>query len=182
MRDVEFSQAFKYVFNRPIGMLNILWIFLPIIGWLALIGYVIRIIQEYIRGKFRKLPYFRFSNNLVFGLIMFFKSLPLLIVFGIVSSIINKLPLGNITTILLSLLILPMLFVNLFHKESVRASFDLSVVKPVFSNLIDYVVVLIKTLVLQLIFMVMSIILVGIPALVFTKNIFIADFFRRHIK
>jgi hypothetical protein len=39
---------------------------------------------------------------------------------------------------------------------------------------------MLKSLALQLIFLVMIIVLVGIPAGAFTKNIFIADFYRRH--
>ena len=37
--NITFEKAFKFPFNRPEGLLNILWVLLPIIGWLALFGY-----------------------------------------------------------------------------------------------------------------------------------------------
>jgi hypothetical protein len=41
---------------------------------------------------------------------------------------------------------------------------------------------ILKSILLSLIFLVMIIILVGIPAGTFTKNIFLADFYRRRVK
>jgi hypothetical protein len=52
----------------------------------------------------------------------------------------------------------------------------------VFDNLGDYVVALLKTIALRAIFLLLIIVLVGIPAGAFAQNIFIADFYRRYVK
>jgi len=41
-RVLSFGDAFSYSFNRWKGLLNALWIFLPIFGWFALGGYSVR--------------------------------------------------------------------------------------------------------------------------------------------
>ena len=60
MAIIDFKTAFYYPFNRPIGLLNILWVLLPIIGWFALFGYTIVIIKHFIKGDFKELPEFGF--------------------------------------------------------------------------------------------------------------------------
>ncbi len=72
--------------------------------------------------------------------------------------------------------------VHFFNKETVGSLFKLDIVAPVFTNLGDYIVALLKTIGLSIVFMILSIVLVGIPANQFTKNIFLADFYRRKIK
>ncbi len=42
MEAIDFESAFRYPFNRAVRLLNILWVFVPIIGWFALFGYGIK--------------------------------------------------------------------------------------------------------------------------------------------
>ncbi|MFH0857893.1 MAG: hypothetical protein V1848_04055, partial [Candidatus Magasanikbacteria bacterium] len=58
---LDFKVGFKYPFNRAKGMLNIFWIFLPIVGWFALGGYTVRIVQGFIRGEYKELPTMKFG-------------------------------------------------------------------------------------------------------------------------
>ena len=89
MTELNFKTAFKYPFNRAKGMLNIFWIFLPIIGWFALGGYGVRIVQEFSKGKFKKLPTMKFSSDLKLGFMMFVKAIPFVVVYGILTNILG---------------------------------------------------------------------------------------------
>ena len=70
MTKLDFKTAFKYPFNRAKGMLNILWMFLPIIGWFALGAYSIIIVKEFSKGEFKQLPIFNFGSDLKLGFMM----------------------------------------------------------------------------------------------------------------
>jgi len=180
---IDFKTAFKYPFNRPAGMLNILWVLVPILGWFALMGYAIRIVKNFINNDFKELPFFNLGGDFKFGFFMFIKMLPLIIVIVLVNVILAPLKaFGSLITILISLFVVPMLAVNFFNKETVSSCFELDKVKPVFENLGDYIIALLKSIAIALIFALMSIILVGIPAHAFTKNLFLADFYRRYAK
>ena len=182
MKTLNFKTAFKYPFNRGKGMLNILWLLVPILGWFALIGYSIKIMQEFISGKFKQLPEFNFSDNLSLGFIMFIKSLALFIPYGIVMTIIEQFSaVGDILGFLIELFAIPILLVNFVHKETISSLYEFQIISTVFDNIKEYLIAVIKSIGLFLVYLVMIIILVGIPAMAFTNNIFIADFYRLHI-
>ncbi len=181
MATLDFKTAFHYPFNRAKGMWNILWLLLPIIGWFALGGYSVRIVQEFIKGKFKQLPTFNFSSDLKLGFFMFIKALPFLIVYGVILSIFGAIDpwFRSIIEVLLGLFIIPILSVNFLNKQTVGSYFEFKILNSVFNNLGDYVVAMLKTILLGIIFLIMWIVLVGIPAGVFTQDIFMADFYRR---
>lgn len=181
---LDFNVAFRYPFNRARGMWNILWILLPIIGWFALGGYTIRIVKEFCKGKFKQLPAFKFSSDLNLGFFMFLKSIPFMVVyFAIIGifAIINPWARGIVDTFL-SLFVLPIMFIHFFNKETVGSLFEIEKLKFVFGNFWDYIVAVLKSILLGLVFLVMVLILVGLPAGVFTQDIFLADFYRRRVK
>jgi hypothetical protein len=183
MAILNFKTAFNYPFNRAKGMWNILWFLLPILGWFALGGYGVRIIQEFSKGKFKKLPLFKFKSDLKLGFFMFLKAIPFLIAYGIfigILSIVN--PSLMLVRIFMEIFVIPILAIHFMNKQTVASFFEFNILKPVFTNLGDYIMALLKSLLLGVVFFVMSIILVGIPAGQFTKNIFLADFYRRKIK
>ncbi len=184
MTNLDFKTAFKYPFNRAKGMWNILWILLPIIGWFALSGYGIRIIKEFSKGKFKKLPTFEFSSDLKLGFFMFIKSIPFMIIYGILLAILTLISpwLRGVTQVFLSIFVVPILAINFFNKETVGSYFELEIIKSVFNNLGDYVMAVLKSILLGIIFLIMIIVLVGIPAGAFTQSIFLADFYRRKVK
>ena len=184
MEKLDFKTAFKYPFNRAKGMWNILWIFLPIIGWIALGGYSIRIVKEFIEGKFKELPVFEFKNDLKFGFNMFLKGLPFVITYIIISIVLDGIDsrIAELVDFSIALFIVPVLTINFFKKETVGSYFEIEILKYVFNNFGDYVVALLKSILLGIIFLIMWVILVGLPAGAFTKNMFIADFYRRRVK
>tara|TARA_Y100000310_G_C20416037_1_gene684353 strand:- start:14 stop:565 length:552 start_codon:yes stop_codon:yes gene_type:complete len=182
--ELDFKTAFKYPFNRPKGMLNILWILLPIIGWFVLGGYLIRIVQEFIKGRFKRLPQLNFKDNLNLGFFMFLKAIPFVLAYMIVMGSLNTISLwvGIPIRILLEIFVVPILFINFFNKETIQSLFEFKILKVVYNNIGNYILVILKSIALALIFLIMIIVLVGIPAGSFTKNIFLADFYRRKIK
>lgn len=183
MQALDFKTAFKYPFNRAVGMLNILWILLPIIGWFALGGYAVRIIKEFTEGKYEKLPMFSFGKDLELGFMMFIKSIPFFVAYMIVTAIFQKIPaVGGLVSFFLSLFIIPILSINFLKKQTVASYFEFDVTQAVFNNLGDYLMAVIKAIGLAIVFLIMCIVLVGIPAMQFTNNMFLADFYRRHVK
>ncbi len=184
MKKITFETGFKYPFKRPKGLWNGLWLFVPIVGWFALGGYSVRIVKEFIKGKFKELPVFEFKSDLELGFVMFVKSLPLMILYFVVIGILENISydLADLADLFLAIFVLPILLVNFFNKETVESSLDFKVVKVVFDNIEDYLMVLLKTFLLTLVFLFMSLILVGIPAMIFTQDIFLADFYRRKVK
>ena len=115
---------------------------------------------------------------------MFLKALPFLIIYSILVNLINLIgPLtGGIIEGLLELFVIPILTINFLNKETVSSYFEFKKVKYVFNNLGDYLIAILKSIGLAIIFILMIIILVGIPASIFTENIFLADFYRRRVK
>ncbi|MBW2982118.1 DUF4013 domain-containing protein [Candidatus Woesearchaeota archaeon] len=183
METIYFKPAFKYPFNKASRLLNILWIFIPIIGWFALFGYGITIVKHFLENDFKELPKLRFGKNLKLGFLMFFKSIPFIFVLMIAYLIIGLIPfIGGLGNMFISIFVVPILTINFFKKRTVASYFEFEKLNAVFNNLGDYVIAVLKSIALQIIFVLLSIVLVGIPAGAFTKNIFIADFYRKNIE
>ena len=184
MQELNFKTAFNYPFNRAKAMWNILWILLPFFGWFALGGYGVRIVQEFTKGKFKQLPLLNFKSDLKLGFMMFLKSIPFILVYMIVMSLLMLInPTGKtLIEILVRMFIVPILTVNFLNKQTVSSFFEIKITKFVFNNFGDYIRVLLRSLLLGIVFLIMSIVLVGIPAMAFTQNMFLADFYRRRVK
>ncbi|MBW6462422.1 MAG: DUF4013 domain-containing protein [DPANN group archaeon] len=165
-------------------MLNVLWLFVPIFGWLALVGYVVRIVNEFIDGKFEELPTIKFIDDMKLGFMMFLKMIPFILVYVVLISGIGMISetLSGIIALFTAIFAIPMLNMNFMRKQTVGSYFELGILKAVTENLGDYIIMMLKGIALTIIFTIMAIFLVGIPAQMFTKNIFIADFYRRYVK
>jgi len=180
--NLTFKVAFKYPFNRAKGMWDILWILLPFLGGFILTGYTIRVVQEFSKGKFKELPIFDMDKDLTLGFIMWLKSLPFMILYFIIIMGLTAIhPWARFVSLPFDIFALPILFIHFMNKETVNSLFEFKVIKHVFNNFGDYLVTLLKSIALGLIFLVMIIVLVGFPAGSFTKNIFLTDFYRRRV-
>ena len=180
---LSFSDAFKYPFNNFKRMFNILWVLFPIFGWFALFGYGVRIVKSFIVGAFSGLPEMLFGSDMKLGFFMFLKSLPFMLAYIIISSVLSAIPvLGGLVLMFLEILVVPILGINFMKKETIESFFEFGIVKGVFDNLGEYLVAMLKSIGLAIVFMILTFVLVGIPGLVFTSNIFIADFYRRYVK
>ena len=184
MDALEFEKAIRYPFNRMKGMLNALWLFVPIFGWFALFGYVVRIVNEFIDGKFEELPTIQFMDDMKLGFMMFLKAIPFFLVYMVLISGIGMVSetLSSIVTFATAIFMIPLLNMNFLRKQTVESYFEFGILTAVTENVGDYIVTILKGIALTIIFMIMAIFLVGIPAQMFTKNIFIADFYRRYVK
>ena len=179
---IGFGQAFTYPFRKFSRIFNILWLFVPIVGPFAVYGYVVWVTQKFIRGEYRQLPKFHFGKNLKLGFFMFLKVIPFSVAFAIILMLLGYLgTIGTIITVILSFFVYPMLIINFIQYETVAAPFNIKAIKPVFTHIGDYLISILKTIALYLIFLVMCFILIGIPALYFTPGIFLADFYRRRV-
>ncbi len=180
---VDFESAFKYPFNRAKGMWNILWAFLPIFGWFALGGYGVRIVKEFTSGKFKQLPVMKFGSDMKLGFFMFLKAIPFIVAYLLLLAIFDLFgAVGMTLMFLIELLVFPILTINFMKKQTMESLFELGIVSAVFNNLGDYVIAILKSIGLVLVFLVLCVVLVGFPAMIFTQNIFLADFYRRNVK
>jgi hypothetical protein len=175
---ITFSEGLKYPWGAPQRLWNILWIFVPIVGFFVIVGYLKKITNSIVRGNVTELPEFgKFGENLKRGFLVFVKLLPIYIALMIVSFIPY---IGIIVYWLFSILFIPWLVINLMVKNTVESSFDFKKAwNVIFSNFGDYVLVFFKTIGFAFIYILASIILVGIPCYTFGSYIFLTDFYRR---
>ncbi len=74
METISFSDAFKYPFKTPKRLLYALWLIIPILGWFALFGYIVRLVNEFVEGRYEGLIKLDFMEDLKLGFITFLKS------------------------------------------------------------------------------------------------------------
>ena len=114
---------------------------------------------------------------------MFLKAIPFMLVYIPVVIILAGInPWLRLATIPFEILLIPVLAINFMNKETVGSFFEFSILKSVFDNFGDYIIAFLKNSLLALVFIIMSLVLIGIPAGAFTQNIFFADFYRRRVK
>ncbi|WP_235284314.1 DUF4013 domain-containing protein [Methanosarcina sp. 1.H.A.2.2] len=143
---ITFSEAVKYPFKVPQRLLYILLLFIPIIGWLALFGYVVRLVNEFIEGRYEGLIKLDFMEDLKLGFMVFLKSLPFYIAYTVVlfaTMYVNE-TLGNIVNLLLGFFVIPMLAVNFFRKQTVESFFEFDILNVVRDNLGEYIITVLK--------------------------------------
>lgn len=179
---ISFIDAFKYPYKIPIRILYVLLLIIPILGWLILFGYITRLVNEFIDGNYEGLIKLELIEDLKLGFVMFLKALPFYIIYAviIIAAIRINETLGALFQ-LLAYLILPILVVNFFRKQTIGSFFEFDVLNIARDNLGEYITALIKQLILTIIFAFLSFILIGIPGLYFTSSIFIANFYGRYI-
>ena len=178
---ISFSEAVKYPFKVPQRLLYILLLFIPIIGWLALFGYGVRLVNEFIEGRYEGLIKLDFMEDLKLGFMVFLKALPFYIAYMVILSAttyVNE-TLGNIVNLLLGFFVIPLLAVNFFRKQTIESFFEFDVLNVVRDNLGEYIITVLKQYALVIVFLVLSIVLVGIPAMFFTNSIFVANLYGR---
>ncbi|AKB19881.1 DUF4013 domain-containing protein [Methanosarcina sp. WWM596] len=181
---ISFSEAVKYPFKVPQRLLYILLLFIPIIGWLALFGYAVRLVNEFIEGMYEGLIKLDFMEDLKLGFMVFLKALPFYIAYMVIlfaTTYVNE-TLGNLVNLLLGFFVIPLLAVNFFRKQTIESFFEFDVLNIVRDNPGEYIVTVLKQYALVIIFAVLSIVLVGIPAMFFTNSIFVANLYGRLVE
>ena len=173
---LQLKDGLKYPWGNPKRLWNILWFLIPILGFFAILGYVKKIVNSIVAGNTKELPEFgKFWDNFTTGFMLFIKLLPL----GIAAMLIAKIPLlGPLVSFIFSLFLMPWLIINVLEKFTFAAAFEFDkAAKIVFNNLPEYILMLLKSLVYVIVYVLMMVILVGIPCAAFGRLIFLADFY-----
>lgn len=181
---ISFSEAFKYPFKTPQRLLYILLLIVPIIGWFVLFGYIVRLVNEFVEGRYEGLIKLDFMEDLKLGFMVFLKALPFYIAYMVIlfaATYVSE-TLGNLLNLLLGFFVIPMLAVNFFRKQTVESFFEFDILNVVRDNIGEYIITVLKQYALVIIFLILSIVLVGIPAMFFTNSIFIANMYGRLVE
>jgi hypothetical protein len=184
MDDITFLEALKFPFKVPARLLYALLLLIPIVGFLILFGYIVRLVNEFIEGKYEGPIKIDYIEDLKLGLIAFVKLIPLYIAHLIIvgSIMYVSMTLGELVNFLLAFFILPILVVNFMRKQTIGSAFEFQVLNVVRDNPGDYIITMLKQIAIAFIFMILSFVLIGIPALIFTNSIFIANFYGKYIE
>lgn len=184
-KPLGFKVGLQYPLNRPEGLLNILWLLLPLFGWLAFVGYNVRIISGFLKKKNTELPKFKFWDDMSLGFYMILKSIPFFLLILMINITVNELAGNEIVAMMIlgiiEIFIVPLLAVNFVKHQTIISFFEIRKIVFVFSNFKEYCLVVLKSLLLGLLFFPFMFV-VGLPASIYTKYIFFADFYRRRVK
>lgn len=173
------TEGLKYPFNRFSRLFNFYWILIPILGWLAVPGYCLKIIQNIVRGNKQELPEFgSFFDNMKAG--FFFIIFSLIIALAVM--IINIIPIiGTILAIIIAF-ISPILIIQYTNNQSFSEGFDFKrALNLIFNNFIDFIVAYLRSIIVFVILVMFSIplvtLIITIPAMSFVKYYFFAEFY-----
>lgn len=123
-------------------------------------------------------------EDIKLGLMMFLKALPFYIIYAIIlyaATYVSE-TFGNLVSLLLGVFVIPMLAVNFFRKQTVESFFEFDILNVVRDNLGEYIITVLKQYALGIVFLILSIVLVGIPGMFFTNSIFIANMYGRLVE
>lgn len=179
---LKFEQGMKFPWQKPERLWYGLWVLLPIIGWFALGGYGVKIIKALVAGKNKELPTFgKFWDNFMIGLIILIKLIPLMIVV----SLLQHVPLiGKILHFAAIIFFVPYLYINLVVTGKFEESFNIKKAWDIIfvKNFADYLIVIFKTLGFIIAYGILSIVLVGIPCLMFGEYYYLCNFYAKNKK
>jgi len=181
------KSALKYPFAKFGRLFYWLWIFLPVIGWLALAGYGLRVIQAILKGNVKEVPKFGpFWGNCRFGLYAVVVGLAI----GCATSVFAflQMPMGIAGSVIYYAvtiyigLISPIMIIQLAETESISKAFDVvRAHKIVFKNFRKYIIVLLQQFVVSLVLLLASIPIITLvftlPAMNYSKQYLYARFY-----
>ena len=181
---ISFSDAFKFPFKKPVRLLYALLVLIPIMGWFVLLGYITRLINEFVEGRYEGLIKLDFMEDLKLGFIIYLKALPFFMVLMIVQYTASQVSetLAFIVSLLLSLFVCPILGINFYRKQTIKSFFEFGILHVVKDDFGDYAITILKQIALQIVFLILSLVLIGIPALLLTNGIFIANYYGRVVE
>ncbi len=138
---ISLSDAFKYPFKDPKKLLYALLLLIPILGWLVLFGYIVRLVNEFIEGRYEEPLDLDLMEDLKLGAITFVKALPFYIVYAVVIFAINYISpnLGSLIELMLGFFVIPILAVNFFRKQTIESFFEFDLLNVVKDNFEEYV-------------------------------------------
>jgi hypothetical protein len=187
MKTPTIGDALKYPFARFKRLFYWLWLLIPIIGWLAFSGYILRIIQDVIKGKHRQVPKFgKFWPNCKLGLLAWIVSIVIAVVMMLIGLLQLVLGLWGMVIYYISViyisLISPIMIVQLAETENLSKAFNfIRAHKIVFGNFRPYIIMLLKQLVVGIVLLLASIpiitLIFTLPAMSYSKQYLYARFY-----
>ena len=173
------KQGLQYPWAKPSRLWNILWMLLPIFGWFALGGYGKKIARSLVHGNTKELPEFGpFWNNFKEGLFIFVFLIPTWIVLFAFLAVPYV---GRFVYHFAALFLLQWLVLNFYTYETFDSLWNVKkAFKTVTNNFVEYLFAFLKTIVFFAVYLVLCLVLVGIPCLMFGGRYFIAEFYRKH--
>ncbi len=181
-------EALKYPFAKFKRLFYWLWLLIPIIGWLAFSGYILRIIQNIIKGKYKAAPKFgKFWPNCRIGLYAWILGIVISVAVMVFAGLrmVGGIPgiiVYYIVVIYVSL-ISPIMMIQLAETESLTKAFNVvRAHKIVFGNFSKYIVVILQQIAVGIVLLVASIpiitLIFTLPAMSYSKNYLYARFYR----
>ena len=184
---IGIMDALKYPFNRLKGMLNFYWMIIPIIGPFIYQGYFVQVVKDLLNGNKQELPVCgEIGENLKKGFVYFLAIMCLMVV--------NLLVVGAVSFIsetaaalvyFLVMILLPVQAIAYIDSEKFLDIFSYKkAATMIVSNLGDFVVVMVKVIVVYMVLAIASIplitMVVTIPAMMFSAITIMADFYARN--
>ena len=166
----SFWHAVIYPYRRKKGFCTILWLLVPIVGWLLFIGYYTRITQSFCEGKYKKLPAVKAVDCIGTGFFILLKLLPfhiILMAIGFFAAPETGLfgpslfLLYNIISIFFGLFIMPFLTVHFLYREDATAYFQWGILRHARTYAREYFLVAIKTILLSVVYVIIHVLLVA---------------------
>jgi hypothetical protein len=182
---MNFEEGMHYPWIRPKGLTNIFWALIPILGWIAVIGYMVDIINSIVSGNSKQgYPVFRgFWTTFSEGLMFLLRLIPISLVLGLALVLVSVLSIGMLSLMFffaVSILYAPIMSINLMVKKKVSSTFEFEhIFGLVFKNFGSYLMVFIKTFGYTFIAGLLTFILIGIPMRM-SGNVYYADFYREN--
>jgi hypothetical protein len=176
------KDAIKYPWTK---MQRAFWFWLvliPIFGWFPLYGYMLDFMQNIVKGADKELPKFgKYWELFAQG---FFYLVFALIVWVIVQIAI-RIPIVGWIIYIYVVLIVPILAINYAVKRRFGAFFDIGLAtKMVFGHFGAYIVLILKTIVTGLFWLLCSIPIITLiwtlPAMQFSSGFLLAQFYRKY--
>jgi hypothetical protein len=182
------GEAITYPLKKFWRLFYWLWALIPVIGWISYIGYTLRLTREVMRGNKKEAPkYGKFWENFNNGLFPFIVILAINIISMFIAPVLKKVGVvGNILYYLLALLIgflLGVMVLQYIEKWRIEDFFKIGrAFSTLFGNFGSFIVMLLKQLVASIVFLIMSIpiitMLFTMPAMGYSKNMLLADWYR----
>tara|TARA_Y100000310_G_C20650430_1_gene799115 strand:- start:506 stop:1069 length:564 start_codon:yes stop_codon:yes gene_type:complete len=174
------GEGLKYPFKKFGRLFNYWWFLVPVWGWFVVPGYLLRMINEVVKGKNKELPAIRPFKGL-FSAGFFF--IVLVLILAIIVNILLLIPVLGWLIYIYYVLIAPILYIQ--FAQSMKFSDGLNIVeasKTVFGNFGKYLWTYVKMFIIVIILLVASIplvtLVVTLPAMGFVQNYMFADFYR----
>lgn len=185
---VIISLVYNITVAIPLIVIGVIAFSLFILGRIVFTGYIIRVNQQILKGKYKEVPAWgKFKDNLIMGLYMLLVSIVVSIVIIPISMIFSFLGLfGEILLFILSvyiaLFVTPLMQIQLAETEKLGKALNIiRIHKIIFKNLEEYLLVTLQVILIGIILAIASIfvitVIITIPMMIYSTQYLYARFY-----